>query len=656
LRKFLVLFLATALTVGSAPAFSAGPPVTPPGLARSVEAAEARANEAKEDSRNAAAGAAQAANEAAAAAREAAAAERDAPGSVGNAKRQEAQEKADAAREAAVLAREKAQDAAQAHRDAALARAIENSNGKAAKALNKIKGAKEECVDFIETGESEDAELCPVAEYVVKFNAGVDASYQVAAMRSAKYQVKSTFEGVISGAVANLSAKQLLALGNSGRVQTIEENITVTASETQVSPEWGLDRIDQVALPLSSTYTNANNGSGVNIYVVDTGIRSSHVEFSGRVASGYTAINDGNGTLDCNGHGTHVAGIAAGTSYGVAKAATLVPVRVLGCDGQGTLSGVLSGLDWIARNAAPGAPSVVNMSLGGLASDTLDAAVQSLISRGITVVVAAGNEASDACLYSPARVPAAITVAASSRVDQFASFSNSGGCVDLVAPGSEIKSAVSSSNSATAIYSGTSMAAPHAAGSVASLMTAGYLTPGEVSYRLDLAAANAVVTSVPERTPNKLLQLAAVPTPEPEQPATEDSTGGSTGDSTGGSTSGSTGGSTGGSAPAVEEPKEFATAPVAPVITNVNLWRNAARLTWSVPANGGAPITSQTVRIWERGQLVRKIEVAPGATTLRITGLRYNVSYTFTVLATNEIGTSVDSLATNQLTPRIPRR
>lgn len=617
MRKLLALSLAVLVSLPAAPALSAGPGNTPPGLAnKGAAAAQEKANQAKQESQSAAREAAQASQEAASAAREAAQAERVNPGSAAEQAKAVAQEKAEQAKQAGVEAKEKAQAAAQAVREAALARAIEKSNGKAARALGKIKGAKEPCVEYLENPTPELAAECEPARYLVRFNNGVDASTQARAMRSAKLKVGQVFEDVISGAIVDLTAKELATVAGSGRVRSIEEDITVTFLQTQTNPEWGLDRIDQAALPLSASYTNANPGTGVRIYVVDTGIRATHQELAGRVASGFSAISDGQGTLDCNGHGTHVAGIAAGSTYGVAKSATLVPVRVLGCQGEGSLSGVLAGLDWISKTHPAGAPAVVNMSLGGLASSTLDSAVQSLINRGISVVVAAGNSSSDACLYSPARVPAAITVAASSRTDAFASFSNSGSCVDLVAPGVEITSAVSSSDTALAVYSGTSMASPHVAGSIASLMTSGYLTPGEVSYALSQSATPAI-QSAPSSTTNALLQITSATQGVVAQPL----------------------------------PVDAATVPISPVLTGVSLSNNAATVRWSISPDGGSRLISHTVRIWQSGQLVKALTVSPSATSARATGLKWGVSYTFTVLATNAIGTSDDSVASQSIVP-----
>ncbi|AYY88927.1 S8 family peptidase [Acinetobacter baumannii] len=294
------------------------------------------------------------------------------------------------------------------------------------------------------------------------------------------------------------------AMKKNPQVLSVESDTIVNIdATTQSNPDWGIDRLDQKALPLNSTYSYLQTGSGTTAYIVDTGILSSHQEFSGRVLSGYTAISDGNGTTDCNGHGTHVAGTVGGTTYGVAKSVNLVPIRILGCDGSGASSNVIAGLDWILKNGKK--PAVVNMSLGGATSSSLDSAVENLFNNGYVMVVAAGNSNTDACSSSPARVSKAITVAATDNTDTRASYSNYGSCVDIFAPGSQINSSWIGSNTATKILNGTSMATPHVAGVVAEMLqSTPTASPQTISTNL-LNQASSNVVKNPSGSPNRLL-------------------------------------------------------------------------------------------------------------------------------------------------------
>ncbi|HHP6499931.1 TPA: S8 family peptidase [Acinetobacter baumannii] len=294
------------------------------------------------------------------------------------------------------------------------------------------------------------------------------------------------------------------AMKKNPQVLSVESDTIVNIdATTQSNPDWVLDRIDQKALPLNSAYSYLQTGSGTTAYIVDTGILSSHQEFSGRVLSGYTAISDGNGTTDCNGHGTHVAGTVGGTTYGVAKNVNLVPIRILGCDGSGASSNVIAGLDWILKNGKK--PAVVNMSLGGATSSSLDSAVENLYNNGYVMVVAAGNSNTDACTSSPARVSKAITVAATDNTDTRASYSNYGSCVDIFAPGSQINSSWIGSNTATKILNGTSMATPHVAGVVAEMLqSTPTASPQTISTNL-LNQASSNVVKNPSGSPNRLL-------------------------------------------------------------------------------------------------------------------------------------------------------
>ena len=247
---------------------------------------------------------------------------------------------------------------------------------------------------------------------------------------------------------------QQLASSRDARIEFIEQDSVVSLDATQNNATWGLDRIDQRDRPLNGSYVYDVTASNVRAYIIDSGIRASHSDFGGRVLSGYTAINDGRGTNDCNGHGTHVAGTVGGATWGVAKSVRLVPVRVFGCTGGSSNSIILAGINWVAANAVR--PAVANMSLGGGASSTTDSATNNLINSGVTVVVAAGNSGANACNYSPARVANAITVGSTTSSDARSNFSNYGSCVNVFAPGSSIRSAWYTSNTATNTISGTS--------------------------------------------------------------------------------------------------------------------------------------------------------------------------------------------------------
>ncbi len=273
------------------------------------------------------------------------------------------------------------------------------------------------------------------ASFIVTLRPGADAAATAAEWRGRGAEISHVYSHALSGFAARAGADLAEQLRGDGRVERVERDGPVRASGTQASPTWGLDRIDQRSRPLDSSYTYDHTGAGVTVYVIDTGVRATHVEFAGRVAPGYTAINDGYGTSDCNGHGTHVAGTVAGTTYGAAKAVTVVPVRVLDCTGSGTMSGVIAGVDWVTSQHTAGAPAVANMSLGGGANSSLDTAMRNSITDGVTYTVAAGNENVDACTSSPARVAEALTIAASTSTDARASYSNWGSCIDLFAPG-----------------------------------------------------------------------------------------------------------------------------------------------------------------------------------------------------------------------------
>jgi len=309
---------------------------------------------------------------------------------------------------------------------------------------------------------------------------------------------------VINGFLAeDVDRAALRRLQNDARVAYVEQDQIATANATQSSATWGLDRIDQRNLPLNGSYVYNTTASSVTAYIIDTGIRSDHREFGGRVVGGVTAIQDGRGSSDCNGHGTHVAGTVGGSTYGVAKGVKLFAVRVLDCAGSGSNSGVIAGVDWVTYNHRK--PAVANMSLGGGASQALDDAVRTSISAGVTYAVAAGNENQNACNVSPSRVSSALTVGATTSSDSRASFSNYGSCVDLFAPGQGITSAWYSSTSATNTISGTSMAAPHVAGAAALyLQRNSGASPSTVASNIKGSATTGVVSST-NGSPNLLL-------------------------------------------------------------------------------------------------------------------------------------------------------
>ena len=317
-------------------------------------------------------------------------------------------------------------------------------------------------------------------------------------------EVTDFFPSVLAGFSARMSEEQAERLSEDPSVAFVEEDGIMEIAATQSNAPWGLDRIDQRDRPLNGTYSYTRTGSGVNVYIIDTGIRRTHTQFGGRAFVGFDAIGDGRNTSDCNGHGTHVAGTVGGSTYGVAKGVRLFAVRVLNCSGQGSTSGVISGVNWVTSNHTK--PAVANMSLGGGISSSLDTAVRNSIAAGVTYAVAAGNSNVDASNSSPARVSEAITVGSSTINDGRSSFSNFGSVVDVFAPGSSITSAWHTSDTATATISGTSMASPHVAGVAARVLQG---SPGSSPATVRNSIVNAATTNrlsgIPSGTANRLL-------------------------------------------------------------------------------------------------------------------------------------------------------
>jgi serine protease len=329
-----------------------------------------------------------------------------------------------------------------------------------------------------------------------------------------RLELRGTFQHALKGFVARMTAAQAESLAGEPWVRSIEQDGRVDVTSVQdAPPSWGLDRIDQHGMLLDGEYHYSTAGAGVDIYIVDSGIRATHADFGGRVdtVNAFTAVDDGFGTDDRFGHGTMVAGVVAGATFGVAKAATLHPVRVIDSTGNGTISGLIDGIDWItsqftSQTARPRRPAVVNISLITGGSPAINYAVNNSITAGVTYVVAAGNTGDDSCGYSPAGVVAAITVGASNDADNVWSGSNSGTCVDVFAPGVSINTTFVRSDTDTVTTTGTSVAAPHVAGAAALFLAANpTATPAQVGDAIIAASTPDALAAMPLYTPNRLL-------------------------------------------------------------------------------------------------------------------------------------------------------
>ena len=443
-------------------------------------------------------------------------------------------------------------------------------------------------------------------QYIVTLNDDVSARALADDEKDGGINVLHVYTEAINGFAAELSDVDVERLRKDPRVANVEEDTVVVLQADQTSPPWGLDRIDQRTLPLNSRYSYNETGTGVTAYVIDTGIRGDHVDFGGRVESGYTAIRDSYGTTDCHGHGTHVAGTVGGSTWGVAKAVSLVAVRVLSCSGSGATSGVIAGIDWTVGHHVAGTPAVANMSLGGSRNTALNAAVARGVADGIVFVVAAGNNNRDACSYSPASESTAITVGATGSTDARASFSNFGSCLDIFAPGVSVVSAWRTSSTAIRSLSGTSMASPHVAGIAAlHLQSDPTASPSTIATRVRNAATPDLVVNRGTNSPNLIAF-------------------------------------TGG---AWEAPSPV--APSAPTALLAVGGVESAALTWTAPTlTGGSPITDYVVEYSVVGTSTWTTfaDGTSTSTTATVTGLTNGRTYQFRVRAVSAGGIGESSL------------
>jgi subtilisin family serine protease len=346
-----------------------------------------------------------------------------------------------------------------------------------------------------------------VGRYIITLQDSANTAVVVDTYRDLGSNIDFVYTHSINGFAGDFTQTVMNLLRTDPLVTRIERDGKVTATAVQSSAPWPLDRVDQRPALRDTKYSYLTTGSGVDAYIIDTGVRATHVEFTGRMGAGYDVVTAGGTADDCNGHGTHVAGSVGGSQYGVAKAVTIHSVRVLNCTGGGTSSAVIAGIDWVAGRQTSGSRSVANLSLSSGVSATMDDAVRRTIAKGVNMVVAAGNSSADACNYSPARVPEAITVGAADIQDTRASFSNFGTCVDVFAPGASILSADYASDTGAVRKSGTSMASPHVAGAIARYLQSGTLSPAEMQDLIVSTATTDAVIDPGAGSPNRYLYI-----------------------------------------------------------------------------------------------------------------------------------------------------